>query len=176
MASVLHPVLLLLVSSVLPAQQNVFTNVGLLQKATTPVLPPVGWKDLGSGLGFYGSNQILIAEIGFVPSTLKYSISGNTRNRVDEVLISVFIASPKHLATGKSKLQAAAALWFKSVGKAIPVGLAAAINAGRSFRSRDTTGGLLVEYVVARGMGSLIKQPDGSSYRCTTMDLKMGPL
>lgn len=115
-------------------------------------------------------------ETGFVPSTLRYSISGNTRDRVDEALISVFIASPTHLEIGKSKLQAAAVAWFKSVGKAMPVGLVAAINAGRSFRSRGTSGGLLIEYVVARGTGSSIKQPDGSSYRCTTMDLKMSRL
>ncbi len=161
-------------SLILSAQQNTFTDVGLLQKAAVPILSSVGWKDLGSGAGFYGSSQIELPTTGFVPSTVRYSISGEARNRADQALISAFIASARDLTAGRTKVEAAATQWFKSVGKPVPGGLIPAIKTGKPFQS--ATGGLSVEYVVERGTGSPIKQPDGTSYRCTTMDLTIKPL
>jgi len=155
------------------AQYNVFADVRLLQRAATPVLPSVGWKDLGSGGGFYGSSQIEIATTGFMPSTLRYSISGRVATRADQALISAFIASPGDLTVGRRKVEDAAVQWFKTTGKPVPSGLAAAIKAGLPFRG--VTAGLSVQYTVERGTGNPIRQPDGTSYRCTTMDLKIGP-
>ncbi|HEU0138395.1 MAG TPA: hypothetical protein VFQ79_01735 [Bryobacteraceae bacterium] len=171
---ILFGVLALSFVSMVSAQQNIFTNIGVLQKAAVPILSSVGWKDLGSGVGFYGSSQIELPTSGFVPSTVRYSISGKTGNRADQALISAFIASPRDLSAGRAKVEAAATQWFKSVGKPVPAGLIAAIKTGKPFQS--TAGGLSLQYVVERGMGSPIKQPDGTSYRCTTMDLTIKPL
>ena len=173
-AKILFGVFTLSVTSMASAQQPIFTNVGLLQKAAVPILSSVGWKDLGSGAGFYGSSQIELPTSGFVPSTVRYSISGKAGNRADQALISAFIASPRDLTAGRAKVEAAATRWFKSVGKPIPAGLIAAIKTGKPFES--AAGGLSARYVVERCTGSPIKQPDGTSYRCTTMDLTIKPL
>lgn len=174
MKAVFRNSLFCILSLILSAQQNTFTNVELLQKAAAPILPRADWEDLGPGYGFYGLSRIELPTMGFVPSRIKYSISGKARNRADQALISAFIASARDLATGRAKVEAAASQWFKSVAKPIPAGLIAAIKAGKPFQSM--TGGLSVKYVVERGMGNSIKQPDGTSYRCTTMDLTIKPL
>jgi hypothetical protein len=153
--------------------QTVFTNVSLLQKAASPVLSSVGWKNLGYDGGYYGSSEIKLPSDGFVPSTVRYSISSPTANKVQKALISAFIASPGDLVRGKLTVQVAAAQWFKSVNKPIPAGLVAAIRRGAPFKG--VADGVSVEYVVERGTGNAIKQPDGSSYRCTTMDLMLRP-
>ena len=173
-ARILFSVLTLGAVSMVSAQLDVFTNVGTVQNAAVPILSRAGWKDLGSGVGFYGSSQIELPTAVFVPSTVKYSISGKAGNRVDQALISSFIASPRDLTAGRAKLEAAATQWFKSVGKPVSAGLVTAIKTGKPFQS--TAGGLSTTYVVERGAGNPIKQPDGTSYRCTTMDLTINPL
>ena len=74
---ILLGVLTLSLVSMASAQQNIFTNIGVLQKAAVPILASVGWKDLGSGAGLYGSSLIELPTTAFVPSTVKYSISGS---------------------------------------------------------------------------------------------------
>lgn len=124
------------------AQQDIFTNITLLRSAAAPVLPAVGWKDLGYGLGFYGSSIVYIQTTGFVPSTVEYSIAGKSGKKVDEVNISVFIAAPGDLAAGRRKLARAVNQWYKSVAKPMPAGLGTAILTGKPFKA--AAGGLSV--------------------------------
>lgn len=174
MRTILCGFLLGIFSLVLAASQNTFTNVDLLQRAAAPILSNVGWKNIGSGLGFYGSSEVRLPSTAFVPSTVSYSISGNTGNRVDQALVSAFIASPRDLTAGRAKFEAVVTQWFQSVGTPVPAGLLAAIKTGKRFQG--AAGGLSIQYAVERGMGSTIKQPDGTSYRSTTMDLTIKPL
>lgn len=159
---------------ILSAQQSTFTNVSLLQRAARPILSSLEWRNLGSGIGFFGSCEAELPTAGFVPSTVSYSISGKAENRVDEALISAFIASARDLTAGRAKIEAVAAQWFKSVGKPAPAGLITAIRTGKPFQR--AAGGLSMQYVVERGRGTPIKQPDGTSYRSTTMVLTIRPI
>jgi hypothetical protein len=151
---------------------GIFGDVGALRDAAAPVLPSAGWRNLGDGTGFYGSSQVELPTVGFVPSTVRYSITGSTNDRVDKALISAFIASPVDLPAGRAKLKAAAVRWFRWTRTPLPADLIGAIDTGRPFVSRS---GLAVRYVVERCGGNAIRQPDGSLYRCTTMELTITP-
>ncbi|MCC7174406.1 MAG: hypothetical protein IT159_04345 [Bryobacterales bacterium] len=154
----------------LETTSDVFANIPLLQSAASPVLPSADWVQLNkldAKSGFVGGVEFQLHSAGLVKSVVEYFISGKAKDRVDQVKISAFIASPEDLATGTTTLEAAAAQWFKSVGVAMPEGLDSAIRAGKDFDG--ATGPLGVEYVLSRG--NPVKQPDGSSYRVTLMDL-----
>ena len=157
------------------AEQPLFDNTALLQKAAAPILPAVGWKNLGEGLGFYGSGQMTLPPTGFVESTLTYSISGNSRTHVEKVLFSVFIASPTDLIKGRQLLEQAFTQWAKTVNLPVPTGLGTAIKTGKAYKGAAASGAV-IDYVLERCPSSPgIKQPDGSLYRCTTMDLTIKP-
>jgi hypothetical protein len=156
------------------AQQTVFANVALLQKATSPILPSVGWSDTREHAGFMGTTDDIKLRPGngLLRSTVDYCISSHFGNRVEEAVISAYVESPKDLPLAKVELTAAAVQWFKAVGKSLPSGILAAIAQHRQFK---TTGDeLSVEYVVDR-CASPMKQPDGTFYRCNMMDLAMKP-
>jgi hypothetical protein len=146
--------------------------VGALRDATSPILPSEGWKNLGDGAGFYGCSQIELPTAGFVPSTLRYPITGSANDRVDKALISAFHRFTRRPFSREGKAQKRGSPLVKWTRNPLPPGLTTAIDAGLSFASES---GFSVRYVVERCGGSLIKQPDGSSYRCTTMDLTISP-
>ena len=91
------------------AQQNVFANVALLQKATSPVMPSVGWNET-VGEGFMGTTDDIKVRPGngLLRSTVDYCISGHTRNSVEEAVISAFVESPKDLPLARAKVKDAA--------------------------------------------------------------------
>jgi hypothetical protein len=163
------------VAPAIPAgQQTVFANVDLLRKAASPVLPSVAWRDLGEHGGFMGATDDIELHpgTGYSPSTINYCISSRVENRVEEAVIDAFVTSPGVLVLARLKVTAAAIQWFNSVGKPVPAGLAVAIRDGKPFQT--TAGGLSVEYVLDPCSGT-VKQPNGSRYRCVTMDLAIKP-
>jgi hypothetical protein len=156
------------------AQETVFANVALLQKATSPILPSVGWGDTREHAGFMGTTDYIKLRPGngLLRSTVDYCISSHFGNRVEEAVISAYFESPKDLPLAKMKLTAAAVQWFKTVGKPLPPAILAAIAQDRQFKTREDE--LSVEYVVDR-CASPMRQPDGTFYRCNVMDLAMKP-
>ena len=156
-------------------QGGPFANTLSLREAILSPFGTVGWKNLGPELGYYGYSQIeILPATGLFPSTVKYAISGKTEDKVDHVLLAAFIAAPGDLGAGKARLHLITAQWFKSIGKTAPPGLVAAIKNGKSLKMES--GGISLNYLVERGDGNPIKQPDGSLYRCTTMDLTIRPI
>lgn len=149
-------------------EPSVSPDVRPYQNAITPLMAMPDYRDVGGGQ-FYGSTIATIRDTGFVPTTVKYSITGRTATRVDHALIAAFVAAPQDLPAGRAKLEALATHWFKSFEKELPASLVDAIRAGKSFDVK--AGGWSVEYLVERGVAPGIKLPDGSHYRATTMDL-----
>jgi hypothetical protein len=163
-------------TGVLGPRETVFTNIDVLQKAVTPVLPTVRWNDHGQGAGFMGTTDDIELRPGseLSPSTVDYCISSHVGNHVEEAVISAFVTSPKDLPLARAKVRAAAVQWFKTVGKTVPPGILAAIAENKPFKT--TTDGMSVEYVLDRCAGKNgIKQSDGTRYRCSMMDLAMKP-
>lgn len=137
-------------------------------------LSRTGWKDLGDGTGWYGSTQEKLAETGFVATTITYSIAGRSASKVEKALLSAFVASPRDLEPTRARLTILASQWFQSLAnQPAPAALRDAILSGRSYRGMVPSAS--IEYLVERGTAPGVKQPDGTNYRVTTMNLSLRP-
>jgi hypothetical protein len=125
-------IVLLGLGAMLQAEQDLFSDVRLLQRAAAPVVPSVAWRNIGAA-GFLGSETVEIRGRGLVPSNIQYDIMGKTGSRVDEVSISAFVASLNDLSVCKTRLDAAAIQWFRAVGVSYPNALHGAIRADTKF-------------------------------------------
>ncbi len=160
------------------SREAVFSNVTLLQRAVSPVLPSVTWTNENGHHdrlpGYMGNTNIVeLPSHSIMPSSLEYCISGHASDRVEEAVIAAMVNSPRDLPAAKAKMKAAAVQWFKAVGKTTPAGMVAAIEGSKRFTA--TADGLTVEYLLDRCPQANIKQPDGTRFRCVMMDLAIKP-
>lgn len=159
----------------LSAQTSPFSNVSLLRRAIVPLGPTVEWKELAPGLdgGFFGTYLHKLQTSNFVESTIQYDISGKKSNRVDEVLLSSFVAAPEDMTPVRTTLSAFTSQWFKTVGIAIPAALITALKSQNQFKTTESN--MTIDFKVSKCSGTPIKLRGGRSYVCSRMELTLRP-